>query len=169
MASRSRIFANLLIPLTLAACAPVGKSANEVAEQSLGAAGCKTAQSEMWSSLQAVADKGGPFPSVADLRAALIATGHNRGWAGPKFENYLNAFLNNYEVTIEGIKTKFAPNDTLGWKKALAEMETGEVLHVLATDPGSLRDFQAFSKQTGNELLAHQQHSREFEYFIRRK
>jgi tRNA 2-thiouridine synthesizing protein A len=40
---------------------------------------------------------------------------------------------------------------------------------VLATDPGSVRDFKAFSKQTGNELLSHQESSNEFEYFIKRK
>ncbi len=72
----------------------------------------------------------------------------------------------NKELDARGLN---CPLPILKTKKALAEMETGEVLHVLATDPGSLRDFQAFSKQTGNELLAHQQHSREFEYFIRRK
>jgi tRNA 2-thiouridine synthesizing protein A len=54
-------------------------------------------------------------------------------------------------------------------KKALADMITGEVLRVMATDPGSVRDFKAFSKQTGNELLSHLESSKEFEYFIKRK
>ncbi len=48
-------------------------------------------------------------------------------------------------------------------------MITGEVLRVIATDPGSVRDFKAFSKQTGNELLSHLENSQEYEYFIKRK
>jgi tRNA 2-thiouridine synthesizing protein A len=38
-------------------------------------------------------------------------------------------------------------------KKALADMQSGQVLCVISTDTGSVRDFQAFAKQTGNELL----------------
>jgi tRNA 2-thiouridine synthesizing protein A len=43
------------------------------------------------------------------------------------------------------------------------------VLRILATDPGSVRDFQAFARQTGNELLEHLQHEKEFTFFMRRK
>jgi tRNA 2-thiouridine synthesizing protein A len=46
------------------------------------------------------------------------------------------------------------PLPILRAKKALAQMKSGEVLKVIATDPGSLRDFKAFAKQTGNELVA---------------
>lgn len=45
------------------------------------------------------------------------------------------------------------PLPILRAKKALAEMATGQVLRIVATDPGSVKDFQAFSKQTGNNLL----------------
>ena len=45
------------------------------------------------------------------------------------------------------------PLPILKAKKALAEMSSGDVLKVVATDPGSMRDFQAFARQTGNELL----------------
>ena len=48
------------------------------------------------------------------------------------------------------------PLPSLKAKKALSAMHSGEVLKVLATDPGSLRDFQAFARQTGNELLDQQ-------------
>ncbi|MFN4264791.1 MAG: sulfurtransferase TusA family protein [Aquabacterium sp.] len=48
------------------------------------------------------------------------------------------------------------PLPILKAKKALSAMHSGEVLKVLATDPGSLRDFQAFARQTGNELLDQQ-------------
>ena len=55
----------------------------------------------------------------------------------------------NREVDARGLS---CPLPILKAKKALAEMITGEVLRVIATDPGSVRDFKAFSKQTGNEL-----------------
>lgn len=45
------------------------------------------------------------------------------------------------------------PLPILRAKKALAGMESDQVLHITATDPGSVKDFEAFAKQTGNELL----------------
>lgn len=72
----------------------------------------------------------------------------------------------NREVDARGLT---CPLPILKAKKALAEMITGEVLRVIATDPGSVRDFKAFSKQTGNELLSHLEASNEFEYFLKRK
>jgi len=45
------------------------------------------------------------------------------------------------------------PLPILKAKKALSEMAAGEVLKVLATDPGSTRDFQAFARQTGHTLV----------------
>jgi tRNA 2-thiouridine synthesizing protein A len=54
-------------------------------------------------------------------------------------------------------------------KKALAEMASGEVLRVVATDSGSVRDFQAFARQTGNQLLEQSQDSAEFTFYMRRK
>lgn len=61
------------------------------------------------------------------------------------------------------------PLPILKAKKALAEMESGEVLRIVATDTGSVRDFQAFARQTGNALLSHSQHNGEFVYLMRRK
>jgi len=61
------------------------------------------------------------------------------------------------------------PLPILKAKKALAEMATGEVLRIVATDSGSVRDFQAFAKQTGNTLLSHTQDGREFVFLMRRK
>jgi tRNA 2-thiouridine synthesizing protein A len=61
------------------------------------------------------------------------------------------------------------PLPILKTKKALAEMTSGEVLRVLATDPGSVRDFQAFAKQTGNELLSHTEENKEFVFLMKRK
>jgi len=61
------------------------------------------------------------------------------------------------------------PLPILRAKKALADMTSGQVLRILATDPGSVKDFQAFSKQTGNELLSHSEAIKEYTFFMKRK
>ena len=61
------------------------------------------------------------------------------------------------------------PLPILKAKKALAEMMSGEVLRVVATDSGSVRDFQAFAKQTGNLLLEQSESDQEFTFYMRRK
>jgi tRNA 2-thiouridine synthesizing protein A len=61
------------------------------------------------------------------------------------------------------------PLPILRAKKALTEMTSGQVLRIVATDPGSVKDFQAFSKQTGNELLSHAEANREFTFFMKKK
>jgi tRNA 2-thiouridine synthesizing protein A len=48
-------------------------------------------------------------------------------------------------------------------------MASGQVLRIIATDPGSVKDFQAFSKQTGNELLEHAEANKEFTFFMKKK
>ncbi|HRO83099.1 MAG TPA: sulfurtransferase TusA family protein, partial [Alicycliphilus denitrificans] len=57
------------------------------------------------------------------------------------------------EIDTRGLN---CPLPILKAKKALADMESGQLLKVVATDSGSLRDFQAFAKQTGNELVEQQ-------------
>ena len=61
------------------------------------------------------------------------------------------------------------PLPILKAKKALADMRSGEVLKVMATDPGSMRDFQAFARQTGNELVEQEAVNDEFIHFLRRR
>ncbi len=65
------------------------------------------------------------------------------------------------------------PLPILKAKKALSDMQSGEILQVLATDPGSLRDFQAFSRQTGNDLVDQNTRSHdgreEFVHLLRRR
>ncbi|TMH09570.1 MAG: sulfurtransferase TusA family protein [Betaproteobacteria bacterium] len=61
------------------------------------------------------------------------------------------------------------PLPILKAKKALADMRSGEVLKVVATDPGSMRDFQAFARQTGNELVDQQTVGDEFIHLLRRR
>jgi TusA-related sulfurtransferase len=61
------------------------------------------------------------------------------------------------------------PLPILKAKKALAELKTGDVLKVVATDPGSVRDFQAFARQTGNELVEQSESNAEFIHYLRRR
>ena len=61
------------------------------------------------------------------------------------------------------------PLPILKAKKALADMVSGEVLKVVSTDPGSLRDFQAFSRQTGNELVEQQTAGADFVHVLKRR
>jgi tRNA 2-thiouridine synthesizing protein A len=61
------------------------------------------------------------------------------------------------------------PLPILRAKKALNDMQSGQVLKIVATDPGSVKDFQAFSKQTGNSLLSQAETGKEFVFFLKRK
>ena len=61
------------------------------------------------------------------------------------------------------------PLPILKAKKALADMASGQLLKVVATDSGSLRDFQAFARQTGNELVEQQTVGEEFIHVLRRR
>ncbi|MFC1684232.1 sulfurtransferase TusA family protein [Pseudomonadota bacterium] len=60
------------------------------------------------------------------------------------------------------------PLPILKAKKALAGLETGKVLHIIATDPGSVKDFESFAKQTGNELLESREEGDKFYYLIKK-
>jgi tRNA 2-thiouridine synthesizing protein A len=53
--------------------------------------------------------------------------------------------------------------------RAIAEMEPGELLEVLATDPGSIRDFDAWSRTTGHELIERTQEAGVYRFLLRRK
>ena len=61
------------------------------------------------------------------------------------------------------------PLPILKAKKALADMQSGQTLRVVATDAGSMRDFQAFAMQTGNELLEQQAVGKDFYHVMRRR
>ena len=61
------------------------------------------------------------------------------------------------------------PLPILRAKKALTDMQSGQVLRITSTDPGSVKDFQAFCKQTGNELLSQSEAQKEFIVFMKRK
>jgi TusA-related sulfurtransferase len=70
------------------------------------------------------------------------------------------------EVDARGLA---CPLPILRAKKALATLASEQLLRVLATDPGSVRDFQAFSRQTGNELVEQKQIGTVWSHVIRRR
>ncbi|MFZ4535369.1 sulfurtransferase TusA family protein [Propionivibrio sp.] len=70
------------------------------------------------------------------------------------------------ELDVKGLN---CPLPILRTKKALSEMTSGQVLRVLATDPGAVKDFHAFAKQTGNQLLANADADQVFEFYFKRK
>ena len=61
------------------------------------------------------------------------------------------------------------PLPILRTKKSLNDMTPGQVLKIVATDPGSVRDFQAFSRQTGNQLLLANESGGEYLFMMRKK
>jgi tRNA 2-thiouridine synthesizing protein A len=70
------------------------------------------------------------------------------------------------EIDTRGLN---CPLPILKAKKALTDMRSGEVLKVISTDPGSMRDFQSFARQTGNELVEQETANDEFIHFLRRR
>jgi len=70
------------------------------------------------------------------------------------------------EIDTSGLN---CPLPILKAKKALNDMQSGQTLKVIATDAGSLRDFKAFAKQTGNELLEQQTVGDSYIHLMRRR
>ncbi len=70
------------------------------------------------------------------------------------------------EIDTRGLN---CPLPILKAKKALTDMASGQLLKVVSTDPGSTRDFLAFAKQTGNELVEQQTVGSDFIHFLRRR
>ena len=70
------------------------------------------------------------------------------------------------DLDVRGLN---CPLPILRAKKALSELGSGQVLRVLATDPGSVKDFQAFAKQTGNVLVEHGEQDGEFWFVLKRR
>ena len=61
------------------------------------------------------------------------------------------------------------PLPILRTRKMLNEMTSGQVLRIVATDPGSVKDMEAFAKQTGNPLVSHEQQGAEYVFYMRKK
>lgn len=72
----------------------------------------------------------------------------------------------DHELDARGMN---CPLPILKTKKALATMASGETIRVVCTDPGSTRDFQAFTRQTGHELVSQQTEGSEFIHVLRHR
>jgi tRNA 2-thiouridine synthesizing protein A len=72
----------------------------------------------------------------------------------------------NKELDARGLS---CPLPILKTKKALTDLASGQVLKILATDPGSVKDMQAFANQTGHPLLASTEENKAFVFYLRKK
>ncbi|HVO88241.1 MAG TPA: sulfurtransferase TusA family protein [Casimicrobiaceae bacterium] len=70
------------------------------------------------------------------------------------------------EIDARGLN---CPLPVLRTKKALNDMSSGEVLRIIATDPGSVRDFEQFARQTGNTLFEHGEENGAFWFLLKRR
>lgn len=70
------------------------------------------------------------------------------------------------EIDTRGLN---CPLPILRTKKALTDVQSGQVLKIVATDPGSVKDFETFSKQTGHALVSQAEANGEFTFFMKKK
>lgn len=73
----------------------------------------------------------------------------------------------NYDEELDASGLN-CPLPILRAKKALNTMDSGKILRIIATDPGSVKDFEAFSKQTGNDLLESKEVGGKYEFLIKK-
>ena len=70
------------------------------------------------------------------------------------------------EIDTRGLN---CPLPILRTKKSLADVQSGQVLKIVATDPGSVKDFETFARQTGHVLLSHAEANGEFTFYLKKK
>lgn len=70
------------------------------------------------------------------------------------------------EIDTRGLN---CPLPILRTKKALGDVQSGQVLKVVATDPGSVKDFETFARQTGHQLVARSEANGEFTFLMKKK
>jgi tRNA 2-thiouridine synthesizing protein A len=75
--------------------------------------------------------------------------------------------MQNYDAELDA-RGLNCPLPILRAKKSIKELTAGQVLRIVATDTGAVKDFQAFCNQTGNELLSSQEEGNEFTFMIRK-
>ncbi len=75
--------------------------------------------------------------------------------------------MSNFDMELDA-RGLNCPLPILRAKKSINSMTAGQVLRIIATDPGSVKDFEAFCKQTGNELLETTQDGTEYQFNIRK-
>lgn len=70
------------------------------------------------------------------------------------------------ELDVRGL---LCPLPLLRTKKSLVDMTSGQVLRIIATDPGAVIDFQVFAEQTGNQLLSSAEADKEFTFYMKKR
>ena len=80
----------------------------------------------------------------------------------------MNSADGRYDLEVDARHLN-CPLPILRTKKALSQLQSGQMLKVMATDPGSQRDFEAFARQTGNELVGSSQSGEEWTFFLKRR
>ena len=71
-----------------------------------------------------------------------------------------------YDLDLSGLE---CPLPILKTKKKLNEILSGDIINITCTDPGSLRDFEAFARQTGHQLIESKQQSNFFQFKLKKK
>ena len=84
------------------------------------------------------------------------------------YENFKEFLMSEFDQELDATGLN-CPLPILRAKKSLSGMDSGKVLQIIATDPGSVKDFEAFSKQTGNELLDSNEDDGRFYFLIKKK
>jgi tRNA 2-thiouridine synthesizing protein A len=103
--------------------------------------------------------RGGSAPGIGDAGGCVRRSKSNA--------NLENSSVNfDKELDARGLS---CPLPILKTKKALNDLTSGQVLKVLATDPGSIKDMQAFATQTGNPLLSSTEENKAFVFFLKKK
>jgi len=74
----------------------------------------------------------------------------------------------NFDLELD-VRNLGCPLPILRTKKSLAGMASGQVLRIVATDPGSMKDMRSFANQTGNELLSSSEENGEFIFLIKKR
>jgi tRNA 2-thiouridine synthesizing protein A len=76
-----------------------------------------------------------------------------------------NSYMADFDKELDASGLN-CPLPILRAKKALADLTAGQKLHIIATDPGSVKDFEAFANQTGNKLIESKEESGKFLFMI---
>lgn len=79
----------------------------------------------------------------------------------------MNAIVNTIDMELDA-RGLNCPLPILRAKKSMNELSNGQIIRITATDPGSVKDFESFCKQTGNELLETAETNGEFVFIIRK-
>ena len=88
--------------------------------------------------------------------------------AGPGFKPRTEASTVDFDKELDA-RGLSCPLPILKTKKSLNELTSGQVLKVVATDPGSIKDMQAFATQTGNPLLSSAEENKTYVFYLKKK